>query len=168
MTTAPDTVLLRELADALGRRLVQQGLRMATAESCSGGWIAKIITDLPGSSDWFELGMVSYSNTAKQQWLGVREETLRRHGAVSEATVREMVEGVLARSAADLAVAVSGIAGPGGATTDKPVGTVCFAWGRVGAVYSERRLFSGDREGVRRETVAHALRGLIPVLERAG
>jgi nicotinamide-nucleotide amidase len=132
-----------------------------TAESCTGGWIAKCVTDIAGSSAWLERGFVTYSNAAKQEMLGVASATLAVHGAVSEAVVAEMAAGALAHSHATVAVAVSGIAGPGGGTADKPVGTVCFAWALAGRVEVATCRFAGDREQVRRDSVVHALAGLI-------
>jgi nicotinamide-nucleotide amidase len=156
---------LEGLARQLGERLLAAGVLAATAESCTGGWIAKCLTDVAGSSAWFDRGFVTYSNAAKQEMLGVREETLAGQGAVSESTVREMVAGCLARSRAGVAVAVSGIAGPSGATPGKPVGTVWLAWGvRGGDVRTERRLYAGDRDAVRRQTVARAIAGLGEIL----
>ena len=154
------------LAKRLGERLAAAGIYAATAESCTGGWIAKLITDVAGSSGWFDRGFVTYSNRAKQDMLGVRADTLAAHGAVSEAAVREMAAGALARSDAGISVAVSGIAGPGGGTPDKPVGTVWLAWAMRGAdIAAERRRFAGDRDAVRRQTVVRAIEGL---LERLG
>lgn len=153
---------LTDLAAKLGERLMARGWAVATAESCTGGWIAKAITDVTGSSGWFDRGFVTYSNAAKRELLGVRPETLERHGAVSEDTVREMAAGALARSRADLAVAVSGIAGPEGGTEEKPVGTVWVCWQRRGGDALVRVVpFDGDREAVRREAVRAALWGLI-------
>jgi len=150
------------LATALGAALRRRGLTVATAESCTGGLVAGAITDVPGSSTWFERGFVTYSNEAKMEMLGVRPETLGAHGAVSEATAAEMAAGALARSRADLAVAVTGIAGPDGGSAVKPVGTVCFGWARRnGAVDTVTRHFAGDRAVVRTATVEAALRGLI-------
>jgi nicotinamide-nucleotide amidase len=156
---------IQSLAADCAERLRGQGLRLAVAESCTGGWLAKVLTDLPGSSDWFDRGYVTYSNAAKQSMLGVDAATLRDHGAVSEATVAEMAGGVLRESGADLALAVSGIAGPGGGSPAKPVGTVCFAWQRRGAeprVGRER--FDGDRAAVRRQSVAYLLARLQEML----
>ncbi len=137
------------------------GLRMATAESCTGGWIAKSCTDLAGSSDWFEGGFITYSNAAKQRMLGVSAATLQQHGAVSEAVAQEMVQGAVAHSLAQVAVAVTGIAGPGGATPNKPVGMVCFAWALPDqSIKTETCYFDGDREAVRAQTVMHALSGI--------
>lgn len=157
---------LEPLARRAGARLKKRGLKLATAESCTGGWIAQAVTAIAGSSDWFERGFVTYSNQAKRDLLGVRTRTLSRHGAVSEATAREMAAGALARSRAQFAIAVTGVAGPGGGTRRKPVGTVCFAWSRKKRdPESVTRRFSGSREGVRRQSVAFALRGLLERLE---
>jgi nicotinamide-nucleotide amidase len=156
---------LDALAGRLGERLLAAGRMAATAESCTGGWIAKTLTDIAGSSAWFDRGFVTYTNAAKQDLLGVRADTLATQGAVSEATVREMVAGALARSRADVAVAVSGIAGPGGGSPEKPVGTVWLAFGaRGGPARAERFRFDGDREAVRRQAVARALQGLDELL----
>jgi nicotinamide-nucleotide amidase len=151
-----------QLALDLGRALAARGLKAATAESCTGGLIAGAITDVAGSSAWFDRGFVTYSNEAKVELLGVRPETLARFGAVSEATARAMVAGALERSRADIAVAVTGIAGPDGGTADKPVGLVWLAWGvRNGEVEAASCHFPGDRAAVREATVAFALEGLI-------
>lgn len=162
----PDDETLRRLAEALGERMRSMHQMLVTAESCTGGWIAKTVTDVPGSSDWFDCGLAAYSYEAKQALLGVRPETLEKHGAVSRETVLEMVSGALVHSGATLAVAVTGIAGPGGGTPDKPVGSVWLAWKRRGG-YADARLehFGGDREAVRRQTVAAALEGLWDLVE---
>jgi nicotinamide-nucleotide amidase len=152
---------LEALALKLGRALHVRGWRLAAAESCTGGWIAKALTDVAGSSQWFDGGVVSYSNAAKTELLGVPAEVLAAHGAVSEQAVRAMAEGALRRFAADIAVAVSGVAGPGGGTDDKPVGTVHFAWAVPNGITAARRIFAGNREAVRRQTVAIALERLI-------
>ncbi len=155
------------LAQRLGEALQARGLAVATAESCTGGWVAKAITDIPGSSTWLERGFVTYSNSAKQEMLKVSAETLSRFGAVSEAVVKEMAKGALRHSHAGISVAVSGIAGPGGGSLEKPVGTVWFAWAlKGGGEWSARELFPGDREAVRRQAVKRALQGLLDVLER--
>jgi nicotinamide-nucleotide amidase len=160
----PDTVLY-SLAAQVGAELKRRGLMLATAESCTGGWIAEAVTMVPGSSEWFERGFVTYTYVSKREMLGVLEMTLERHGAVSEEVVLEMVRGVLARSHAQVAVAVSGVAGPGGGTPEKPVGTVCLAWGTAGAPPRAETLhFAGDREAVRRRSVEHALKGVLAVL----
>ena len=150
------------LAARLGRALLARHWKVATAESCTGGLIAGAITDVAGSSDWFDRGFVTYSNEAKGEMLGVSAETLAAHGAVSEATAREMAAGALAQSRADLSVAVTGIAGPSGGSPDKPVGTVCFAWAlRGGGSESASRRFAGDRAAVRDAAVVVALEELI-------
>ncbi|MGH8282563.1 MAG: nicotinamide-nucleotide amidase [Gammaproteobacteria bacterium] len=156
-----DDAALKELTAELGRVLLQRSLKLATAESCTGGWIAKCITDIAGSSGWFDRGFVTYSNAAKQAMLGVRATTLTEHGAVSEATVLEMATGALTHSEATLAVAVSGIAGPTGGSPDKPVGLVWIAWAWPdGKATVKRFQFAGGREAVRRMAVAEALKGL--------
>lgn len=153
---------LYTLAVAVGDRLRHGGHRVAVAESCTGGWIAKVLTDIAGSSEWFERGFVTYSNQAKQDMLGVPPALLASAGAVSRATVEAMAAGVLSHSRAQLSVAVSGIAGPGGGTRDKPVGTVWIAWaGSPVGSCSRRFQFGGDREAVRRQAVAAALQGLL-------
>lgn len=158
---------LRRLSVRVGEHLKAEGRRIATAESCTGGWIGKALTDIPGSSAWFETGYITYGNRAKSDCLGVPVALIERDGAVSESVVRAMAEGALERSGADIAVAVSGIAGPDGGNEAKPVGTVWFAWAqrRGGRVELRVRLarFDGDREAVRRAAVAEALGG---VLER--
>ena len=155
---------LEALALKLGRALQVRGWRLATAESCTGGWIGKALTDVAGSSQWFDGGVVSYSNKAKMQLLGVPADVLRAHGAVAEETVRAMADGARQRFGADLAVAVSGIAGPGGGTDDKAVGTVHFAWASPNGVVAARRVFPGSRESVRRQAVAVALERLIDLV----
>ena len=154
-----------ELARKLGARLKRGNETLATAESCTGGWAAQVVTSVAGSSAWFERGFVTYSNAAKQELLGVRTETLRAHGAVSEETAREMARGALGRSRATVAVSITGVAGPAGGTPEKPVGTVCFAWARGGAVRSETRQFGGDRESIRRQSVILALEGVMRALD---
>jgi nicotinamide-nucleotide amidase len=157
----PTDAELLALAQALGAALETRRLTLATVESCTGGWVAQVITAVPGSSRWFERGFVAYSNAAKRELLGVSTTALARHGAVSEQVARAMAEGGLARSRAHLALAVTGIAGPGGGTAEKPVGTVWFAWaGRKRATVSRQELFPGDRGAVRRQSVAAALAGL--------
>jgi len=157
---------LKQLAERLGDALLRHGRKVAVAESCTGGWVAKCLTDIPGSSAWFDRGFVTYSNAAKREMLGVSGDILVTAGAVSEQTVLAMAAGALAHSEADLALAISGIAGPGGAVPGKPVGTVCFAWATKDSQQQvDTQYFSGDREAVRRQSVAHGLRGLIHVLE---
>lgn len=155
---------LSALAADVGKVLQGAQLTLATAESCTGGWVARVLTSVPGSSNWFERGFVTYSNAAKSEMLGVPVGILTRYGAVSEAAVREMAEGALARSSAQVAVAITGIAGPTGGTADKPVGTVWFAWARAGRdTRAQRYRLDGDREAVRRQSVAIALRGLLAI-----
>ena len=145
----------------LAERLRAQGAQLASAESCTGGLIAAACTDLAGSSDWFERGFVTYSNAAKAELLGVPPESIAQHGAVSEPVARAMAEGALRRSHAQLSVAVTGVAGPGGGSADKPVATVWFAWCADGRTESQRMRFDGDRAAVRAQTVLHALQGLL-------
>jgi nicotinamide-nucleotide amidase len=159
---------MRELAKSVGESLREAGDRLVTAESCTGGWVAQVVTSAAGSSEWFDRGLVTYSNDAKMQLLGVSPDTLKAHGAVSEETAREMASGALARSNATVSLAITGIAGPTGGSAAKPVGTVCFAWCRSGArTISETRHFPGDREAVRRQSVVHALQNLVKILEGA-
>ena len=161
----PDPILY-DLAERVGRALEGRGLMLATAESCTGGWIAEAVTMVPGSSAWFERGFVTYTYISKREMLGVSVMTLERQGAVSERCVREMVEGALRESHAQVAVAVSGTAGPSGGTPDKPVGTVCFAWAlKAGTVWTEVKHLAGDREAVRRQAVVNALEGVLAIVE---
>ncbi len=157
----PADAELEALAHATGATLLANRQMLVTAESCTGGWIAKCMTDVPGSSAWFDCGMAAYSYEAKQALLGVRPQTLETHGAVSRECVVEMVSGALVHSGATVAVAVTGIAGPGGGSDDKPVGTVWIGWKRRGG-YARAEIFhfEGSRDAVRRKTVAAALRGL--------
>ena len=153
---------IENLAAELVGKLTAAGTSVATAESCTGGWIAQALTAVPGSSACFGLGIVSYGNEAKESVLGVSAETLREQGAVSEAVVREMAEGAARLSGADLAVAVSGVAGPGGGTDEKPVGTVWLAWARRdGLTDAALHRLDGDRAAVRAESVRLALQGLL-------
>jgi len=167
-----DSESIAALAEALVGELLQAGMTVATAESCTGGWIAKSLTDVSGSSGVFGFGFVSYSNEAKAALLGVSVDTLQAHGAVSEAAVMEMATGALEKSGADLAVAVSGIAGPGGGTTDKPVGTVWFAWASRASQGHDpttaSRIFKGDRETIRSQSVILALQTLREILRQRG
>jgi nicotinamide-nucleotide amidase len=154
------------LSEAVSAACRQHRLLLVTAESCTGGWVAQVITHTAGSSAWFERGFVTYSNAAKIEMLGVRETTLAEHGAVSEATAGEMAAGALAKSTASIALAITGIAGPTGGSKTKPVGTVCFAWCRTGeTAQAETQHFSGDREAIRRQAVVHALQGLLTRIE---
>ncbi len=158
-----DTLI--RLAARVGARLKARGLMLVTAESCTGGWVAQAVTSVAGSSQWFERGFVTYSDVSKRELLGVRARTLRQCGAVSEQSARDMAAGALERSRAQVAVAVTGIAGPGGGSREKPVGTVCFAWARKGAAPASLvRRFSGGRASVRRQSVVAALDGLLKIL----
>jgi nicotinamide-nucleotide amidase len=162
MNEPVDDARLREMAQHLGATAQANHHSLVTAESCTGGWIAKVLTDIAGSSAWFECGIAAYSYESKQALLGVRPETLEHFGAVSRETALEMVAGALVHSGATLAVAVTGIAGPSGGMPDKPVGTVWIAWKRRGGYPSAEVFhFGGDREDVRRQTVAAALKGLL-------
>ncbi len=158
---------LEKLAIRVGRCLLARKLTLATAESCTGGWISKVLTDIAGSSEWFAEGFVTYSNDAKRRQIGVPSRVLDRNGAVSRATVQAMARGAIRRSRADVAVAVTGIAGPGGAVPGKPVGTVWLAWAyrrrRVIRVAVQLICFRGNREAVRRKTVRAALQGLLKI-----
>ena len=156
---------LYALSGKVGDALKSRKVMMAAAESCTGGWIGQAVTMVPGSSKWFDRGFVTYTNDAKQDMLGVSGATLKEYGAVSEQTVREMVAGALERSKAQVAVAVSGIAGPDGGTKAKPVGTVMLAWGtKGGAIRAQSVHFMGDRDAVRRQTVFAALEGVLALL----
>jgi nicotinamide-nucleotide amidase len=157
---------MKALAEKLAARLKAKAALLVTAESCTGGWAAQAVTAVAGSSAWFERGWVTYSDAAKQHELGVRAETLARHGAVSEETAREMALGALERGRGTIALAITGVAGPTGGTPAKPVGTVCFAWaGKDLAVSSETRHLAGDREAVRRQSVERALERLVELLD---
>ena len=164
---ASDTLAtLATLATLVGARLKAKGLKLATAESCTGGWVAQAVTSISGSSEWFDRGFVTYSNDSKREMLGVRAETLAAHGAVSESIAREMAVGALDCSGAGVALSVTGVAGPTGGSPEKPVGMVCFAWAlRGGAVESETRRFGGDREAIRRQSVVRSLQGLLERVE---
>ena len=151
------TAARRTLTKQVAELLQQKKLQLATAESCTGGLIAAACTDLAGSSVWFERGFVSYSNAAKTELLGVPADLIETHGAVSEPVARAMVEGALRHSRAQVAVAVTGVAGPGGGSPDKPVGTVWFGWATPDGVVTDKRCFDGDRQQVREATVQHAL-----------
>jgi nicotinamide-nucleotide amidase len=163
MASPGDAVLMKS-ARTVGRRLRAAGLSLATAESCTGGLLAKCLTDIAGSSDYYERGWVTYSNAAKQAELGVATKLIGRYGAVSEAVALAMVRGALKCSKARVAIAVTGIAGPGGATRNKPIGTVWIAWGlrrgRRLTAYALDYRFRGNRDAVRRQAVAAALEGL--------
>ena len=154
--------VIRSLASQLGRQLLARDFMVTAAESCTGGLVAASMTDIAGSSSWFERGFVTYSNHAKVEMLGVAADLIEAHGAVSEDVARAMAEGALLESRAQMAVAITGVAGPGGGTRDKPVGTVCFAWIVMEeAPQSETMHFDGDRAAVREQSVRHALGGLL-------
>jgi nicotinamide-nucleotide amidase len=165
MSVTPSDLELTALAERVAARLAGQGRHLVTAESCTGGWIAKVCTDLPGSSRWFLGGAVAYGNSAKTGWLGVGAGILLQEGAVSEAAVRAMALGALERLGGEVSVAVSGTAGPDGGTPDKPVGTIWLAWARRRDIGTEvsvaKESFAGDREAIRRQTVQRALQGLL-------
>jgi len=154
------------LAAQVGEALKSRSLLLATAESCTGGGVAQAITEIAGSSEWFDCGFVTYSNASKTDLLDVSASAMALHGTVSEEIAAAMAEGALANSNAHIALATTGIAGPGGAVPGKPVGTVCFAWSRDGTTHTERLVFAGDRQAVRQQTVAHALKGLLRFIEQ--
>jgi nicotinamide-nucleotide amidase len=159
---------VKGISTAVGRRLKRARAMLVTAESCTGGWVAQAVTSVAGSSEWFERGFVTYSNAAKHEVLGVSNRTLKKFGAVSEETAREMAAGALKRSRGTIAAAVTGVAGPSGGSKAKPVGMVCFAWARKGgAPRSETRRFRGGREAVRRQSVIRALEGVLQAVEGA-
>jgi nicotinamide-nucleotide amidase len=161
---ASDDAALTALAASVGAALRRAALRLCVAESCTGGWIAKVLTDIPGSSDWFDCGFVTYSNRAKIAALGVSPDTLERHGAVSEAVVRQMAAGARRATGCPVALAVSGIAGPGGGSAGKPVGLVHFAWSLNERDWVQNEHLEGDREWVRRRATAIALDQLLSAL----
>lgn len=160
--SSPTTPSLLQLSQLLGEKLLARNWRVATAESCTGGGIAAAITAISGSSAWFEYGVVSYANQAKEKLLHVNPQALLQEGAVSQAVVEQMVAGVLALSGAEIAVAVSGVAGPSGGSVEKPVGTIWFAWGlATGEIISQCFYFSGDRAAIQQQSVAQGLSGLL-------
>jgi len=157
---------LYQLAQQVGEALKARALMLVTAESCTGGWLGAAVTMVPGSSDWYERGFITYTYISKREMLGVQTKTLEQHGAVSELAVKEMVAGALANSHAQVAVAVSGTAGPAGGTPEKPVGTVCLAWAlKNGEPIAETLHFAGDREAVRRQAVERALTSVLKLLK---
>ena len=166
MDVAPSS--LASLVEALAEALKSRNAVLATAESCTGGWVAQELTALPGSSHWFERGFIVYTNTAKREMLDVSTDLLSRYGAVSEQVARAMAEGALAHSRAQYSLAITGIAGPGGGSEEKPVGTVCFAWAGKGRSATARHRFSGDRQAVRKQAVESALRGMIEFVTQPG
>ena len=157
---------LDQLAEQAGKALKHHAITLVTAESCTGGWVAREITAIPGSSHWFDRGFITYTNQSKQEMLGVQAVTLAEHGAVSEQTVREMAEGALQHSHAGVSIAISGIAGPGGGSIEKPVGTVWLAWAGTGrSTRTQVEYCKGDREQVRRQAVVTVLQGLLTYLD---
>jgi nicotinamide-nucleotide amidase len=163
--SSPTASSILQLSKLLGEKLLARHWRVATAESCTGGGIAAAITAIAGSSTWFEYGVVSYANQAKEKLLDVNPQTLLQEGAVSQAVVEQMVVGVLRLSGAEIAVAVSGVAGPSGGSLEKPIGTVWFAWGlATGKIHSQCVYFSGDRSSIQQQSVAHGLSGLLDQL----
>ena len=154
-----------DLATRVGRLLESRGLLLATAESCTGGGVSQAVTEIPGSTGWFECGFVSYSNASKTEMLDVPAALIAQVGSVSEEVAGAMAEGAVANSNAHVAVSTTGIAGPTGAVPGKPVGTVCFGWSKGDTTYTERLVFAGDRHAVREQTVAHALAGLLRFIE---
>jgi len=157
--------IFEQLSQEVGRILLSKGIMLATAESCTGGWVAQVVTQTSGSSQWFERGFVTYTNEAKQEMLNVQSSTLERYGAVSEATVKEMAEGALKHSRAQIALAISGVAGPTGGTAEKPVGMVCFAWAADNfSTQTTTMHFSGDRQAVRYQAVQYVLQHLIDLV----
>lgn len=159
------TTTLTDLANQVSQKLGAKKLMLATAESCTGGGIAQALTDIPGSGDWFDCGFVTYSNTSKHEMLDVPDAVIAQFGAVSEEVAAAMASGALANSNAGIAVSTTGIAGPTGAVPGKPIGTVCFGWAQGEQVHTERLVFQGDRQAVRAQAVAHALRGLLRLIE---
>jgi nicotinamide-nucleotide amidase len=155
---------LTQLAVKVGKLLSEKNLLLATAESCTGGGVAHAVTEISGSSNWFECGFITYSNSSKSELLDISPALIAQHGSVSEEIAAAMAEGALANCEAHVALSTTGIAGPLGAVPGKPVGTICFAWSMNGKTHTERLLFTGDRESVRRQTVAHALKGLLQFL----
>jgi nicotinamide-nucleotide amidase len=154
-----------DLATKVGRALETRRLALATAESCTGGGVSQAVTEIAGSTGWFECGFVVYSNASKTEMLEVPAALIAQFGSVSEEVAAAMAEGALANSNADVAVSTTGIAGPSGAVPGKPVGTVCFGWARGDTTHTERLVFAGDRKSVREQTVAHALQGLLRFIE---
>ena len=159
------TVDINQLAAQVGKALQDKGFLLATAESCTGGGVSTAITEIAGSTGWFDCGFVCYSNASKSEMLDVSAALIAQFGSVSEEVAGAMAESAVANSNAHVAVSTTGIAGPTGAVPGKPVGTVCFGWSKGDTTYTERLVFSGDRHSVREQTVAHALAGLLRLLE---
>lgn len=157
---------IRKLAEQVGLALQKKRWLLATAESVTGGGIAQAITDIAGSSEWFDCGFVTYSNSSKTECLNVSAALIAQHGAVSEEVAAELAKGALANTDSHVSLSTTGIAGPTGAVPGKPVGTVCFGWASGNAVHTERLVFAGDRDAVRQQTTIHALKGLLRFLEQ--
>ncbi|GAC1410467.1 MAG: CinA family protein [Burkholderiaceae bacterium] len=155
---------INDLAARVGQALQSKGMLLAVAESCTGGGVAHAVTEIAGSSNWFDCGFITYSNASKTELLDVSSALIAQHGTVSEEIAAAMAEGALTNSNAHVTLSTTGIAGPGGAVPGKPVGTVCFGWANSVATHTERRVFAGDRQAVRAQTVAHALQGLLRFL----
>jgi nicotinamide-nucleotide amidase len=155
---------LKKLTRKLAKTLTEHNLSIVTAESCTGGWLAKCFTDLAGSSAWFDRGFVTYSNASKQDMLGVSKASLEKYGAVSEQVAKEMAQGALKNSQADIAVAITGIAGPDGGTNDKPVGTVWIAWAKADNTFSQQFKFEGKREQIRYQSIIESINGIISTI----
>lgn len=156
---------INEISVRVGEALQLRGALLVTAESCTGGWVGQVLTSIPGSSLWYERGFITYSNLSKREMLGVNPDTLKEFGAVSVEVAREMARGAIRHSRADVALSITGIAGPGGGSPEKPVGTVCFGWALgAGRVESAIRLFAGGREAVRLQAVQASLTGLLEIL----
>lgn len=156
---------MTELAEKVGEALKSKRLLLSVAESCTGGGVSCALTEIPGSSEWFDCGFVPYSNSAKTEMLNISASLIAQHGAVSEEIAAAMAEGALANSEAHVSISTTGIAGPSGAVPGKPVGTVCFSWRVGGVTHTERKVFSGDRHAVREQTVAHSLNRLLRYVE---
>lgn len=154
-----------ELAAQIGTELKEKRLLLTVAESCTGGGVAQAITEIAGSSDWFDCGFVTYSNSSKSELLNIPAALIARHGAVSEEIAAAMAEGAIANSEGNVSLSTTGIAGPTGAVPGKPIGTVCFGWIVGGVTHTERLIFTGDRHAVREQTVAHALAKLLRYLQ---
>ena len=165
MDTSVEVNQILDLAEQVGRALQTKGWLLATAESCTGGGVSQAITDIAGSSEWFDCGFVTYSNASKTELLDISEALLAQHGAVSEEIAAAMAESALANSGAHVALSTTGIAGPGGAVPGKPVGTVCFGWTLGHQTHTERLVFHGDRHAIRAQTVTHSLQGLLRFLK---
>ena len=164
MDSSVEMDLITDLAEQVGRALQAKGWLLATAESCTGGGVSQAITDIAGSSEWFDCGFITYSNASKTEMLDISEALIAQHGAVSEEIAAAMAESALANSDAHVALSTTGIAGPGGAVPGKPVGTVCFGWALGHQTHTERLVFQGDRRAIREQTIAHSLQGLLRYL----